>query len=336
MRIFLSYRRDDSAAHAGRLRDALADRFGAENVFQDVVAISAGEDFTVAVDRALDDSDVMLVVIGPRWIDSVDAEGAPRLHHEEDYVRFEVARALERNRRVIPVLVGNATLPAPRDLPQELRTLVNRQAVSLHDTTWHQDVAGLARSLAPEQESAPAPRARWPWIAAIIGAAAVAAVVVAIVATSGGGGDGGDTTLAEGTPLCPPTTSADWTPIEVLDPPPAIADDDDDMGLRFEVLDGAYRDAGDGTWEVVLTTTMAVLGPSGSGETVAYHSDWRYDSLAVDGIDFPVSCFRSVDGELVAVDRRGRAEVGFTVNLEPSGWLALTIDEGATVDVTAS
>ena len=82
MRIFLSYRRDDSSAWAGRLRDALADEFGKDNIFQDVVAVQPGQDFTDAVDAALSRSDAALAVIGPRWLTAAGVDGEPRLADE--------------------------------------------------------------------------------------------------------------------------------------------------------------------------------------------------------------------------------------------------------------
>jgi hypothetical protein len=71
MRVFLSYRRGDAGGYAGRLTDALFQRLGPKSVFQDVTAISPGQDYTVAIDRALDDSDAALVVIGPGWLTAV-------------------------------------------------------------------------------------------------------------------------------------------------------------------------------------------------------------------------------------------------------------------------
>ena len=78
MRIFLSYRREDSSAWAGRLNDGLGAQFGARNIFQDVVAIGPGEDFTAAIDRALGDADVTLVVIGPSWLTAAGPDGVRR------------------------------------------------------------------------------------------------------------------------------------------------------------------------------------------------------------------------------------------------------------------
>ncbi len=143
----MSYRRDDSAAWAGRLRDSLATRVGERSIFHDVSAVRAGEDFTAAIDRALSTSDVALIVIGPGWLTAADAKGVLRLTQPNDYVRAELASALARDLRVVPVLVGGASMPAAADLPSELAALALRQGVTLHDQTWHEDVEGLWRGL---------------------------------------------------------------------------------------------------------------------------------------------------------------------------------------------
>ena len=76
-----------------------------------MTAISPGQNYTVAIDRALADSDAVLAVIGPGWLTAVTPQGMPRLLEAGDYVHLELARALERDIRVIPVLVGGARLP---------------------------------------------------------------------------------------------------------------------------------------------------------------------------------------------------------------------------------
>jgi TIR domain len=106
MRIFLSYRREDASAWAGRLRDALAAQFGEENVFQDVATVRPGQRFTDAIDVALSRSDVALAVIGPRWFMAAGDDGEPRLAKSDDYVRAELMAALAHTKQVIPVLVG--------------------------------------------------------------------------------------------------------------------------------------------------------------------------------------------------------------------------------------
>jgi len=112
VRIFLSYRRGDVGGYAGRLADALHERMGSKSVFQDVLDIAPGQDYTAVIDRALDNSDALLAVIGPGWLAASTPQGSPRLFAGDDYVRLEIARALDRDVRVVPVLVGGASLPA--------------------------------------------------------------------------------------------------------------------------------------------------------------------------------------------------------------------------------
>jgi hypothetical protein len=225
MQIFLSYRRGDVAGHAGRLADALRQRLGARSVFQDVTAIAPGQDFTAALDHALDDSDVVLAVIGPGWLTAATPQGTPRLLEADDYVRLELARALNRTVRVIPVLVGGASLPAATDLPDELRGLVQRQAVVLHDETWHQDVEGLVRSLRGEPAVPTKQNRRW-----LVGVVAVALVAVGAAAwwwgpgtgkapgTGEGPGSSGQVG-SDGLARCAPAEGKGWTAIALNDDP---------------------------------------------------------------------------------------------------------------------
>jgi TIR domain len=142
--IFLSYRRDDSAGHAGRLHDALSGRFGKDGVFMDTVAIEPGEDFGDAIDRSVGAADVLVAVIGRSWLSSLDPRSENRrLDDPLDFVRREIKAALERKIRVIPVLVAGATTPAPGDLPEDIATLARRQTLALNDDQWKSGVERL-------------------------------------------------------------------------------------------------------------------------------------------------------------------------------------------------
>ena len=174
VQIFLSYRRNDVGGYAGRLSDALRERLGARSVFQDVTAIELGEAFTAAIDRALDECDAVLAIIGPGWLTASTSEGSPRLFQPDDYVRLELARTLQRQVRVVPVLVGGAGLPVADALPEDLWGLVKRQGIALRDESWHLDVESLVRSLRGEP-AVPTKRSRR-WL--LTGAAA--AVVVGL------------------------------------------------------------------------------------------------------------------------------------------------------------
>jgi hypothetical protein len=146
-RVFISYRRQDSAGYARPLHDALVPLFGKEGVFLDLDNISPGEDFTNSVRDAIAASDVMLVLIGPQWLSATDARGHRRIDGPDDFIRSEIATALAEHKRVVPVLVGGGRMPSAADLPPELRGLVTRLAVELRDDSWTRDVEQLRRSL---------------------------------------------------------------------------------------------------------------------------------------------------------------------------------------------
>lgn len=174
VRVFISYRRGDASAWAGRLRDGLTARLDEDDVYQDVVTVDAGEDFALSIDSALERCDVVLAVIGPQWLSIVGTDGDRRLDDPDDYVRIELGRALALNKRVIPVLVGGATMPAADRLPDDLTQLGLRQAITLDDATWQRDVHDLVnRLLGP-------PRSRW--LVPVALGAVVAAVAVGVVA----------------------------------------------------------------------------------------------------------------------------------------------------------
>jgi CHASE2 domain-containing sensor protein len=136
--IFVSYRRDDAAANAGRLFDWLARQFGRDRIFLDTDKIVSGAEFPRVLEERLAASDVLLAVIGPQWLAIADAAG-PRLKQPEDYVRREISTALEGKIRIIPVLVQGARMPAAQDLPDVLRPLAERNAARLDNASFERD-----------------------------------------------------------------------------------------------------------------------------------------------------------------------------------------------------
>lgn len=145
--IFISYRRDDTSGHAGRLYDRLSDRFGEDRVFIDIDTIEPGVDFFEAIQDAVGSCDALIVLIGKRWLTVTDETGQLRLDNPMDFVRLEVETALNRNIRVIPVLVQGAVMPRPQDLPESLVKLTRRNALELSDARWHYDVGRLINVL---------------------------------------------------------------------------------------------------------------------------------------------------------------------------------------------
>jgi hypothetical protein len=143
MRVFVSYRRVDSAGWAGRIVDELSKRFGMKNIFHDMDSIQPGENWRASVRDALENVDYTLVVIGPAWLAVAHDLGGRRLDDPEDLVRIEVATALSRGKPVIPVLVGGARMPDEAALPADLKPLTDQQAVELTDRRWHHDMQQL-------------------------------------------------------------------------------------------------------------------------------------------------------------------------------------------------
>src|SRR5512139_2578868 len=146
--IFISYRRSDSGGHTGRLTADLIEGFEPQELFRDIEAIEAGVDFAQAIERAVNTCSVMLAVIGPQWLTTATPDGKRRLDLEHDFVRVEIATALARNLRVIPVLVGNASMPTAEQLPEPLKPLAGRQAHEITDRRWDYDVDQLFATLA--------------------------------------------------------------------------------------------------------------------------------------------------------------------------------------------
>ena len=136
-RITISYRRDDSAAMTGRIFDRLAAQYGREAIFRDIDNIPPGVDFRKHIDAILDDSDVVLAIVGPRWVGP--RGGQSRLTNAADPVRVEIETALRKNCPLIPVLVLRGSMPRVEQLPESLQDFAYHNAVSV-DTGQDFDV----------------------------------------------------------------------------------------------------------------------------------------------------------------------------------------------------
>lgn len=141
--VFISYRREDSAGVTGRLFDFLCAEFGRKNIYMDLDTIVGGEKFASVIVQKIGVSDVLLAVIGDRWLTAGEEHGIRRLDNPQDFVRIEIARALTRGMRVIPVLVSGAVMPLATDLPDDLKPLCERQAMEIRDAHFHPDAQQL-------------------------------------------------------------------------------------------------------------------------------------------------------------------------------------------------
>lgn len=146
-KIFISYRRDDSAGYTGRLYDYILQHFEESKVFRDVDTIKPGEDFVVAIEKVVGACDALIAVIGPKWLDIRDQNGNRRLNNPEDYVRLEIATALKRNIIVVPVLIERASMPNKNDLPEDLSNLTRRNAVELSNECFSYDIDRIIQAI---------------------------------------------------------------------------------------------------------------------------------------------------------------------------------------------
>lgn len=145
--IFISYRRSESPKDARALYERLRREFGEGHVFIDLEGIEPGEDFHDSLERQLAGCDVLLALIGRDWTEATNERGERRLDDENDFVRIELRTALARGIRVIPVLVDGCPPPAVQRLPEDIRKLVRRQAVSLDFSRFDTDVGRLVAAI---------------------------------------------------------------------------------------------------------------------------------------------------------------------------------------------
>jgi hypothetical protein len=171
--IFISYRRQDAAADAGRLYDDLQARSVDADIFMDLEGIPPGQDFRASLAENVGSAKAVLVLIGPRWLDlRNEATGERRLNEAVDYVRFEIETALARNKRVIPVLLPGARMPATEQLPESIRNLAYRNAYELGYKTWGYQVDQLTRQLPDKWAEVGKPaRPTWKTWALLLGVA---------------------------------------------------------------------------------------------------------------------------------------------------------------------
>jgi hypothetical protein len=146
-RIFMSYRHEESAYPANWLYSLLTEHLGQGQVFMDVDDIEPGAHFVNVINAAVGSCEIMLALIGDRWLTITDADGKRRLDDPIDFVRLEIEAALTRDIRVIPILVSGARMPRPDDLPTSIDELAYRQALELSAHRFKLDLGRLIKAL---------------------------------------------------------------------------------------------------------------------------------------------------------------------------------------------
>ena len=146
-KIAISYRRADTEVMAGRIRDRLAARYGEDAVFMDIDDIPYGRDFRVHIREAVVQSDVLLVIVGQRWL-GTGRGGTARIDSETDFVRLEVETAMNNSIPIIPVLAGSGRMPQPSQLPESLKNFAFLNAAPVATgRDFHQHMERLGRGI---------------------------------------------------------------------------------------------------------------------------------------------------------------------------------------------
>ena len=145
-KIFISYRRGDSAGEAGRIGDRIVAEFGRAALFMDVDSIPLGANFVQRLTEEVARCDVVLAVIGPRWLD-ISGENGRRIDDPNDFVRVEIAAALRREIPVIPILLDGVRIPRADLLPEDVKPLTVRHGLSLRHTSFQSDLGALISEL---------------------------------------------------------------------------------------------------------------------------------------------------------------------------------------------
>ncbi|WP_431972350.1 toll/interleukin-1 receptor domain-containing protein [Nocardia sp. bgisy134] len=152
MKIFLNYRTIDSVYAVGQISKQMARHFGRVHVFRDQESLALGVLYSRRIRAALDDSDVMVSVIGRHWLDARDKRGVRCIDNERDWVRMELRTAFERGIPVVPVLLDDTLLPVPGSLPEDIRKLTISQGWRIRHQSLDADIAGLIERLSPGTE----------------------------------------------------------------------------------------------------------------------------------------------------------------------------------------
>lgn len=145
--IFINYRRDDSLWNTQALYNSLQKYFPNNTIFKDFNTIRPGEDFVESINTALDQCQVLLVVISKNWLTVTNANGENRLHDADDFVRIEIATALKRNIRVIPLLFDGVKMPLKEALPEDIQPLIQRQFIPIDNQKFDSDVQKLSEAI---------------------------------------------------------------------------------------------------------------------------------------------------------------------------------------------
>ena len=281
------------------------------------------------VEAAIATSDAVLIVIGADWLRVADTDGGRRIDHENDFVRLEVSVALSSGVPVVPVLVDGAVLPSHDELPVEMSGMLGRHAVTIRDTSWHQDVGDLIRRLKGEERLA-SPARRWPLFVGV-GLLLLLLTVAAIVRNPENASTGD-------LPDCEQPDDG-WAQVELAADPTDEIINDDGHTVEFEVLRAAFLADTAGTAQVVVRVKATNGNESQQGDDdIFFFGSGDSDSLLIDGVQFNADCFGPVVGrQSLDPGESAIAWTGFaTTSVQTGATLQIELESDGIVDIGTS
>jgi len=180
--VFISYRRSDSAAMAGRIKDNIEKYLPNVSVFMDVDSIDGGEDFKSRIEQSIAKTNILLVLIGPQWV--FNRERHNRMMDDNDFVRLEVASAIDADVKVYPILLEDSRMPSANDLPNDIQAITALNALEIRHSRFADDLKNCLIKIFEVPESALQGRRIWHYAKSVgigIGLGAAALVLIAII-----------------------------------------------------------------------------------------------------------------------------------------------------------
>jgi pterin-4a-carbinolamine dehydratase len=146
--IFISYRRLDSASFSQWLAAELRAAYGEDCVFIDTESIRTADVWAQQIESQLRSSSLAILVIGKNWLSTSDEFGRRRIDLPDDWVRREIETSLAMTeKKLIPLLIEGATLPAREALPPSMVPLLAIEAYHMNLDAMSKGMADLVKQV---------------------------------------------------------------------------------------------------------------------------------------------------------------------------------------------
>jgi hypothetical protein len=146
--IFISYRSADSEGWTNFIGTHLQQEFGEDRVYLDADSLEPGQRYAEVLLAQVAAAKVFIPVVGRNWLRATNKKsGMRRLDEPLDLLRREIETAIASGKLIIPVMVDDADIPTPADLPPSIRSLFEVEVVRITGKTKKGDISRLLASV---------------------------------------------------------------------------------------------------------------------------------------------------------------------------------------------